>query len=165
MPTAENTPTGNVTDRLLGKVKEVAGKVVGNEDLQEEGLLHQDKADAQDRAAREAAAAQVRGEHAEIVARERELEAERTRLAAERAAVAERDRLDRERAVAEQRVEADHARREQTVDRAAEVQEAAVDEAEAAAVRERMAAEAAARAADAAAERARERAAALDPTD
>ena len=41
-----------LVDKITGKAKEVAGSVLGNDDLKEEGQLHQQKADAEVEAAR-----------------------------------------------------------------------------------------------------------------
>jgi len=57
--------TGGIMDRLKGKTKQVAGAVLGDQDLQEEGQLHEKKADT----AKEAARLQAEAEQREAEAR------------------------------------------------------------------------------------------------
>lgn len=74
---------GGFVDRLKGKVKQLGGAVVDDEQLRREGELHEEKADAVEQARRlDAGAAQERAE-AEIVARERELAVESQELTVE----------------------------------------------------------------------------------
>lgn len=55
-----------VVEGAKGKVKEVAGAVVGNDDLKEEGRAQQDKADAQREAAKKEAEAESARGSAEV---------------------------------------------------------------------------------------------------
>ena len=96
-------------DRVQGKVKEVAGNLIGDEALTREGELHQEKADAEAEAARLAAEAEQAETEAEVVARERELAVEARELEAEEAAAARDERLERERAEEELRIDREHA--------------------------------------------------------
>lgn len=41
-----NAPASGIGDRIVGKVKEVAGSLIGDEDLECEGALHRERADA-----------------------------------------------------------------------------------------------------------------------
>ncbi len=151
-----------VIDRLAGKTKEVAGAVLRNDDLKQEGQLQQTKADVERQAARDAEVAAQREAEADVRTTERELEVERRRLAAETAAEAERDMLDREHQTKEAAVEQAAAQREELVERQAEAEHTATARAEAAAQRERLAAESEAAAKEREAAQAREAAAALD---
>ena len=63
-------------DRVKGKAKEIVGSVTGNDDLVDEGRLHEQKADAEQTAQKEAAAAAQTTAEAELVGKERELAAE-----------------------------------------------------------------------------------------
>lgn len=139
--TNETNPATGVFDKVAGKVKQVAGTVLGNEDLKEEGRLHEVKADAESQAAAKAAEAEQREEEAEVAAKQQELVAERQRLVAEEAADAEAERIERARVAAEAKVEVEHTQREASLERQEQAQEQAVDAVEAQAVRERLTAE------------------------
>src|SRR5256885_767317 len=67
-------------DKLKGKIKEVAGAVIGDEDLEHEGEVQQAKAEVSDEAKRLDAEAEQKREEAELKARERELAAEQERV-------------------------------------------------------------------------------------
>jgi uncharacterized protein YjbJ (UPF0337 family) len=136
---SENARGGGLVDRLKGKAKEVAGSVLGDEQLQREGELHEEKADSAQEAKRRAADAAHERDEADLVARERDVQIEEQRLAAEEAADAREAAVERERADEEQRIEREHVQRKADIardERAAETQLIA-DEQEAARVRAR----------------------------
>ena len=89
----------NFIDRVKGKAKEIVGSVVGNDDLVDEGRLHEMKADAEQAAQKEAATAAQTAAEAELISKEREW-LPRRQLIAEGAEAAARDRLEREAAMA-----------------------------------------------------------------
>src|SRR3954454_12594407 len=102
------TPGGTVSrfvDRVKGAAKQVAGKVTGDELLEQEGRLHEAKADASVTAEREAEQAEAERRRADVTSRERELAAEAQEVAAEEAAEAREARLERERAEESARIE------------------------------------------------------------
>ena len=155
-------PEGSgLMDRVLGKVKEVVGTVTGNQDLRDEGRLHEDKAEAERQAQIESAAAAQLSAEAEMASNEAELAAERQRLVAEEIDAAERKRLEREAAAAESRVEAVHDARRDAVDRAEHIEKAAASSHERAAAVDHQAAERLADQVAAEAEESRRRAATL----
>src|SRR5215217_1338791 len=89
---------GGFVDRLKGKAKDVAGSLLNDRQLEREGELHEEKADAaQEAKRREREAAEERRE-ADLVARERDLETEEQRLDAEETAEAREAAIERERA-------------------------------------------------------------------
>src|SRR4051794_6103177 len=94
-----NTSTngGGFMDRVVGKAKQVAGTVVGDEGLKREGQLHEEKADAAVGGTRREAEATAERERADVTARERELAVEEREIAVEEAAEAREERLERER--------------------------------------------------------------------
>ena len=96
---------GGLVDRLKGKAKRAAGAVTGNDALRREGELHEEKADAVERAERLDAEAEQQRAQSDIVAREQELAAAEERLNVEEAADARRARLERERVQAEAAIE------------------------------------------------------------
>ena len=59
-----------LVDRLVGKTKEVAGAALRNPELRQEGEIHQQKARAEDDAAKRNLAAQQREAEADIVTKE-----------------------------------------------------------------------------------------------
>jgi uncharacterized protein YjbJ (UPF0337 family) len=161
----ETRPTasgGGPLDRLKGKVKEVAGSILGNQDLREEGQLHQARANAEQEAQREAAQADQRQTEAQLAIKEKELAAERQQLMAEQAAESDRQRVEHDRRQAERQIERDFTQREAALDNEKQSQQWATIQAEAAALRERHDAEADAGRIDQAAEQARHAAARLD---
>ena len=93
-----------IGDRIVGKVKEVAGSVLGDEELEHEGELHQERADAAHAAAERAATADRARADAELAGQERDLIAEEQQLGAEEEAEARREALERERQAAEARI-------------------------------------------------------------
>jgi uncharacterized protein YjbJ (UPF0337 family) len=129
-------------DRLVGKAKEVAGSVLGNEELREEGQLHQQRARADAAAAKAEAAAGQREAMADVVVEERELAAERLRLKAGAAQMLEESRIEQDRQ-AEQSGLDDEARQLHTMSRHQELAEKqAAERMEATAMRERQVGEA-----------------------
>jgi uncharacterized protein YjbJ (UPF0337 family) len=149
-------------DRVAGKAKEIAGGVLGNNDLRDEGRLQQAKVEAGAEARDAAEAAERQAAKADLTTRERELEVERHRIAAEEAEAVEREQLERQRALAHANVEREAQLREAAVERQAEAQQAAIDRKEAGALADRLDAEAAARQTEQQAEQAKRTAAALD---
>lgn len=99
--------------KLTGRVKEMAGALVGRDDLGREGRLQRVAADDRERAADKAAVADRRGEEAELAAR--------------RAAVAE-ERREVEVHAAEQVAEEEIDARAAAKERAAERAEQAADD-------------------------------------
>ena len=110
----DTTKAGSLADRFKGKVKELAGSLLGNEDLEREGRLHQAKADAEDVAAERASDAAAETERARLLQAEQDLIVEGRQIAAEELAADRDERLEEKRRDEEQRVErADAARRAQ----------------------------------------------------
>lgn len=101
-------------ERLKGKAKELAGSLLGDRDLERQGELHVQTADARDAAEQHEARADQRRAEADVTAREREVRAERERLEAEVTAEQRDARIDAQRARAEQQAEVQQGR-EQTV--------------------------------------------------
>jgi uncharacterized protein YjbJ (UPF0337 family) len=160
---SDNDPTRtNFVDRLKGKVKRATGAVIGDDQLKHEGELHEEKADADERAARLGADAQQQREAAELATRERELAAEQQRLAAEESADARAARLEREQREEAQRLEREYAAREVAVERSEDAQQVSIAAEEAHAIQERAEAQREARAIEAEAARARATADAFD---
>jgi uncharacterized protein YjbJ (UPF0337 family) len=93
-------------DKIIGKVKEAAGAAVGNEALEREGRVQQDKAMAEAEAERLDERAEVRAEQAELEARQREIELEQQRIEAEAAEQARFDRIEAEEAEEKARLQA-----------------------------------------------------------
>ena len=81
-------------DRVVGKVKEAAGSLTGNDRLQREGALHQEHARAVQEAEDQRHLAEQKEEEAEIVSRQAALRAEEERIDEEQARAAERDRIE-----------------------------------------------------------------------
>jgi uncharacterized protein YjbJ (UPF0337 family) len=133
------TTTGGSLGKVVGKVKEVAGEVAGNDDLAREGRLQQAQGDADIEARERAAAAEHKEIEAAVEAAKEENELERRRLRsemseAEREAAIEHDRLRTEHEIAtRERMEADR------VDAAKRVAQQATDAVEERAVDERRA--------------------------
>ena len=158
-----NVPQGTgFIDRMKGKAKEIVGSLMGNDELVDEGRLHEQKADAEQTAQKEAAAAAQTAAEAELISKERELAAERERLVAEAAEAAERDRLEHERATAHADLERAAATQKAAVERTerAELNAVAVDEVEA--IKQQQSIEREADRVENAAEQARRRAAVLE---
>jgi len=133
---------GGLVDRLKGKAKQVAGSVLGDKNLKEQGQLHEAKADAAADARRQATAAEHQEAVADVSAKESELAIERQRLATDEAADARAARIETERKQAEAQVAAQHDAQRAAAERQAEAQENAVDQSEAAALRQHQVAEA-----------------------
>jgi hypothetical protein len=108
MPKSNEVPgTTPLVEKVKGKVKGVAGSVLGNEALAREGELHEAKAEHLTDAQRLDAEAAQQAEQAEVDARQRELEIEQQRLAAEEAADRNEARLESERLAEQARVDQD----------------------------------------------------------
>jgi uncharacterized protein YjbJ (UPF0337 family) len=86
-------------DKIIGKIKETAGALVGDPGLELEGDLQQRKAEAEAEAQRLEERAAQRAEVTEVEARQREVELEQQRLATEAAQAARHRQLDAEAAV------------------------------------------------------------------
>ena len=122
-PDASETTAGGPLGRLIGKAKEVAGKVIGQGDLAREGRLQQAQADAEARAqGRTAHAEQLQSEQ-QLEAAKQENELERQRLQTEIAATERDAALERERRQAEQAVTARAQREQLAVEQRRQMQE------------------------------------------
>ncbi|MDQ1368922.1 MAG: hypothetical protein QOF20_1275, partial [Acidimicrobiaceae bacterium] len=95
MAQAEKDKAGGLLAKAVGKSKEVAGSVLGNEDLKQEGQIHQQKVEAEKDAAKAEAAAQQREAEAAVAVDQRQLEAERRRLDAELVQEHQEDQIER----------------------------------------------------------------------
>ncbi len=78
--------TGGLKDKLLGKAKQAAGSLLDDEKLQQEGQLHEDKAETAEEARQLEARAEQERQQAEVASAGARIEAERQELAAEQAA-------------------------------------------------------------------------------
>jgi uncharacterized protein YjbJ (UPF0337 family) len=134
---SENAGAGGVFDRLKGKAKQVAGSVLENEQLEREGELHEEKADAAQEAKRREAEASQEREEADLVARERDLKIEEQRIAADETAEAREDAVERERAEKQQRIEREHVERKADAARDEQARQAQITADEQQAARER----------------------------
>jgi uncharacterized protein YjbJ (UPF0337 family) len=134
---SENAGAGGVFDRLKGKAKQVAGSVLENEQLEREGELHEEKADAAQEAKRREAEASQEREEADLVARERDLKIEEQRIAADETAEAREDAVERERAEKQQRIEREHVERKADAARDERARQAQITADEQQAARER----------------------------
>src|SRR3982751_3418780 len=94
---------GGLVDQVVGKAKQAAGAVLGNDDLRREGELHEDRADAAKQAAELAT----------------EVERERQRLQTEAAADRQQQQIEQNEAAAKAAVEADAVRKEVAVEQQA----------------------------------------------
>src|ERR671910_684027 len=101
---SDNASGGGLVDRLKGKAKEVAGSLLNDKQLEREGELHEEKADAAQAAKRREAEAAHERREADLVAQERDLKVEEQRLAAEETAEAREAAIERERAEEKQRI-------------------------------------------------------------
>lgn len=130
---SEDITSGGLLDRLKGKTKQVLGGITNNEQLQSEGELHEQRADANQEAQRLAAQAEDQQQETELVAREQDLAVEEDRLAAEQSAAARQERLAREQEATEQDLAREQAQRGAAVLESEQAAEAAIrrDEAEA----------------------------------
>ena len=134
----DTAKAGSLADRFKGKAKELAGSLLGNEDLQREGRLHHAKADAEDIAAERASEAAAEAERARLLQAEQDLAVEERQVAAEELAADREERLEEKRSEEEQGVErADAARRAQADLREAQLA-AAIDRDENRAVIEKL---------------------------
>jgi uncharacterized protein YjbJ (UPF0337 family) len=156
------SPGGGLMDRVKGTMKQVAGTVLGDDDLKREGELHHDKVEKANEAKDAAAKAAQEQTEADLVTREREIEIERQRIAAETAADARADQIERERAVEEQRIAAQTAQQEAAVERSKEAQQAAASQQVRDAAKQRLDAERRAADLEAEAKRSEQAAAVLD---
>jgi uncharacterized protein YjbJ (UPF0337 family) len=135
------SPAGGLVDRVKGTVKQVAGTVLGNDDLKREGELHHDKVDAANVAKEAAAKAAQEHTEAELVTREREIEVERQRIAADTATDARQQQIEREKAAEEARIAAETARRESAVEQQKVAEQSAATKLQQVAAKDRIEAE------------------------
>jgi uncharacterized protein YjbJ (UPF0337 family) len=154
---------GGLVDRVVGKAKQAAGAVLGNDDLRREGALHEQKAAAAQQARELTFDADREQQRADLTGREREVEVERQRLLTEAAADRRQQEITQSETRAKASVDAEALRQEVAVEQQAAAQETAVDRAESRAVRERLAAEQQARTTEAQAAAAHRTADVLDP--
>ena len=124
------TTSGGLVGKLAGKAKDVAGRVIGDEDLAREGRLQDAAADADITAQKHAAEAQRHDQAAQLEQEKADLQAEQQRLQTEVAADQREDQIEADRRQAEQQAEttaakerADAARTEQAAQANAETQE------------------------------------------
>lgn len=96
-----------VSDRVVGKIKEAAGSLVGNEGLQREGKLHQERSQAVETADEKRRIAEEKEEEADIVSRQAALRAEEEKLDMEDARALERHRIEEQKRAAQGQAEAE----------------------------------------------------------
>jgi uncharacterized protein YjbJ (UPF0337 family) len=159
--TPEEDLTTGLLDRVKGKTKQVIGNITNNEQLEREGELHEQRADAAQEARRLAAQADAAQEETDLIAREQELAVEEDRLAAEETAAAREERLEREQQATEQNLAREQAQREAEVRSRERATEVVVSHDEDAALRERAQAQQVPNALETEAQRARDAADAL----
>ena len=118
---------GGLSDRVMGKVKKVAGHVIGDPVLEHEGELHEERADAvAETLSREVEAEQAKAE-AELAERQRQLDAEQRELTAAEAADRREQQIAAEKAAEERRLATEHQAREAAIESCVESTENAVD--------------------------------------
>ena len=100
-----------MVERLKGKVKKTAGAVVGNDELRQEGALHEQKADALAEARRSDVDADRRQRQADDERRAAELTSEQRELRAQEGAESDRERIARQQVEARDAIEARHDQR------------------------------------------------------
>ena len=106
-----------LADRVLGTAKQVAGSLIGSDNLKREGQLHHDKAGARTQAAELDAAAEHKQRKAELAERRQTVSTERQRLAAQAAADAKEQQVVSDLAAAQQSAELQATRAEVAVER------------------------------------------------
>src|SRR3954463_1326261 len=98
---------GGLVDQVVGKAKQAAGAVLGNDDLRREGELHEDRADAAKQAAELATEAEREEQRAELTGRGGGGGCERRRRQAEEAPDRQQQQIEQSEAAAKAAVEAD----------------------------------------------------------
>ena len=128
-----NAPASGIGDRIVGKVKEVTGSLIGDEVLEHEGELHQERADAARDAAERAIGRRERPCRCRAREPGAEFVAEEQALRSEEAVDAREVALEREQQTAEARItREDTARRKAAeVDEFSALRKVELDEAEA----------------------------------
>lgn len=149
-----STDASGFLDKAKGKIKEVAGNVIGDDLLVTEGQLEQDKVKAATAAVDQAERAELHEERADLEADRVRILEERERIVAAEADATRAAQLARDEERAEQQVEADFARRERLEQERAAAQERSVANQEVAVIRDRILGEATADAHDREADRA-----------
>jgi uncharacterized protein YjbJ (UPF0337 family) len=114
MPTPESS-VQQAAERLTGAAKQVAGEVLGDEQLVKEGELHKEKVDLHTQASREAEKGEIAEQEVRLEQEAREAEAERDRLHAQVATEREQLQAEAEARRAAQAVQAEKEREEQAV--------------------------------------------------
>jgi uncharacterized protein YjbJ (UPF0337 family) len=109
------TVAGGPLGKVVGKLKEVAGKVTRQDDLAREGRLQQAGADAEREAEERQTVSEQAAREAELERQRREAELEREQLAAEVQELDERDRIEREAAQQRAAVEAETRQQQRAV--------------------------------------------------
>lgn len=139
-PETPQPTRGGLAGKLAGRAKEMAGSVIGNQDLAREGRLQQAQVEAE-------ADAQIAAERAKQAEAEAELQTERTeneiereRLENEIAAREREDAIERDRVAAEQAAQVEAGREKAATSAKERLQERGADLAERAAEAERIAA-------------------------
>lgn len=153
MPGRDDETVRGLVDRIAGKSKEIAGTLVGNEDLKDEGRIQQRKVQADTDAAKADSEARLREAEAELAIEQTELEIERQRMDIETAQEEADTQIEFDRHAELVRVEEETRQQKYESRRLKGVQETSTDMAEAVALRQHQIEEAgAARTEDAAVE-------------
>lgn len=90
-------PGGSVFEKVAGRAKAVVGRLIGNDDLAEEGELQQAKAETAKEAAVLMDEAEQRNREAELAAEQEANRIDRERAEAELAKIAREEQIERER--------------------------------------------------------------------
>jgi uncharacterized protein YjbJ (UPF0337 family) len=138
-PETPERTRGGVAGRLAGRFKEVAGSMLGHDDLAREGRLQQAQVEAEADAKVAATRADQAEAEAELVAARTENELERERLENELDARERQELIARERRIAERAADAVARREVAEADARGRLQERGADLAERAAEAERLA--------------------------
>ncbi|HEX9969699.1 MAG TPA: hypothetical protein VGB03_06135, partial [Acidimicrobiales bacterium] len=114
-------------DRADAALREVAGRLMGDDELRADALRRRIAADERERALRLKAEAEVRSQEADAEFRRRQEEAEQRRLQAEQQAEQQRQRIEAERQEEKRRVAEQAARQKANVRKAAAKTETALE--------------------------------------
>lgn len=112
MPEETPEPHGGVVDKLAGKAKQAVGRIVGDENLAEEGALQERKADTAKDATRLTAEALQAEREADLAAEQEANRLEQARIEAELAEQSRADEVEREERAERAAVAADIHRKE-----------------------------------------------------
>ena len=117
-----------VVDRAEASARDVAGTVLGDEQLQRDAEKRRVVADEREKAAKLRAEAQTRRQQATRKANERKAKAEQERTQATRDAKAKQDKAKRERDAATKRATDAEAKRKEATEKAAAAKQEAIDD-------------------------------------